>query len=278
MKNHIKQLSVALVAIFCILLCTFQAFATPDVVTDTTPVQTEAPVVTEAPIIETEPVTEAPIVETEPATEPATEATTAATQPKTQATQKPTYATQSPTVAATQATTSYVAAQTTPAVNNYVDDDDDNNQNQSSTLYDSDKRVDTNDLDDSDWAEITERLKNNNGSSSTGDDFGFIQNNNDDGDNGLWILIVGILLILAGIGIIATLIALHIKKKNGLSNNKNDKNPPSDKSNGGKRVSPTEKKQINKRSKYDTAEVYIPRRTASKSRSSYGGTRYKPKH
>jgi len=272
MKNQIKQLCVALVAILCISLCTIQAFATPDVITDTNPVQTEAPIVTEAPTVATTPPTEAPTVAppTEPVTQPATEAPTKATQPATQATQQPTYATKAPTTAtAPPATSAYQPAQTSPAVNN--NQSVDNNQSQPTDTFDSDKRVDTDNLDDSDWAEITERLKGN-GSKNTGDDFGFIQNNNDDEDNGLWILIVGILLILAGIGIIATLIVLHIRKKKGLSKDK--KNPPRNSGNG-KRVSPTEKKQINKRSKYDTAEVYIPRRTSSKGRNSYGGTRYK---
>ena len=274
MKNQIKQLCVAFVTILCISLCTVQAFATPDVVTDTAPpVQTEAPIVTEVPTVATVPATVAPTVapDTEPATQPETEAPTKATQPVTHATQKPTYATKSPTTATNPpATNAYQPAQTTPAVNN--NQPVDNNQSQPTDTFDSDKRVDTDNLDDNDWAEITEKLKGN-GSKSTGDDFGFIQNNNDDDDNGLWILITGILLILAGIGIIVTLITLHIRKKKGLSKDK--KNPPSRNSGNGRRVTPAEKKQINKRSKYDTAEVYVPRRTSSKSKNSYGGTRYK---
>lgn len=286
MKNQIKLFSVALIVMFCISLCTFNVFATPeeDVIADTAPSTTAPVAVTTAATTAatTAPTTAPAQVETVPTTAATVPQTTAPTSsPSTTAATTPT---QVSTTAPTTVSTYYEKPETYP-VDSYEENGDDSIlTQQQAELYDTDgTRVDTDTLDDSDWAEIKKRLQNAGNDSSNAGDFAFIKDNDSSGDNGLWILITGIALIVAGVAVIGLMIFFSVKKKNNLKKGKGRKQPPSRNRpngtrSGGKRTSPAEKRQINRRSKYDTAEVYVPKRTPSRGRSSYGGTRYKPKH
>lgn len=71
----------------------------------------------------------------------------------------------------------------------------------SAALYDvDDRKIDDNELSGNDWGDINLSLQSAN--AAEGDDIGdfsFIQENNSANDNGYWILILGILLLLLGI-------------------------------------------------------------------------------
>ena len=281
MKSRIKLLCVALIVMFSISLCTLQVFATPEA--EQPGNNTAETVATEEPPVYTEPPTEP---DTNPPTEATVPPTEAPTVPPTEATSSSTAATTPPTVAPTSpVTTTPVYGSNDEEPETYAQEDDNTDITPQSSFYDTDgKRVDTDNLKKSDWNEIAEMLKNADGSGDA-HDFGFIQNNNGGGDNGFWILFGGIALIVIGTAIIVFVIVFEIRKKKNLKNNKhnrNGKNPPAGKLNHSeprkKPVTPAEKKQINRRSKFDTADVFIPRRTPASKKRTYGGTRYKPKH
>lgn len=269
MKNKIKLLSIVLIVTFCLSLCTI----TTNAVTATVnkigePIAETVPVATDPPV-ETE-----PVATQEPTQTPTQEPTQAPTQ---QITQEPTQPiTQPPTQAPTerptqQETVNRPTRETTPAPN--VDSttpvvQNDNSQSATHSVYDVDGDVDTDNLNKKDWDELKDMLDGADGKGSAGGDFDFIQKNTRSGDNGLWILIVGIVCVVAGIGIIVAVIYFSKKKKKMLDAG----NFESDSKKQEKKTTSQEKRQINKRSKYDTDEVYISR---EKTR---GGTRYKPRH
>ncbi|MBQ5398777.1 MAG: hypothetical protein IIU14_04985 [Ruminococcus sp.] len=165
-------------------------------------------------------------------------------------------------------------------------------------VYNAKSKVDNQDtLKNKDWKSITAQLKNatNKGDSDSGDDFGWIQNNTSSSDNGVWILYVGIALeVVAGV-IIITLIVLAIRRRKkmdsraGRRSDNDRRTPPRGGSNN--RISDRQaapqrpdravraqslesRRQVNRRSKFDTDEVYIPKKTQKRS----SGRRYKPRH
>lgn len=141
--------------------------------------------------------------------------------------------------------------------------------------YESDGKVDESELSDSDWEAIAQSLSNDNNSSG-GDDFNFIKNNTSSGDNGLWMLILGaILVILAILGITYVIIS-SLNKKNkyayaGAPNQRttsaNAKPRPRNDYGDGYTKSKKQPKLISKRRIEDTADIKLPRNS--------GGNRYK---
>lgn len=82
-------------------------------------------------------------------------------------------------------------------------------------LYDTDKKIDVNELSKGDWGDIAKQLKNSGKSDSGGaDDFTFIQNNTSRTDNGHWIIIAGITCIALSVTGFIYLIASKIHKRN----------------------------------------------------------------
>lgn len=82
-----------------------------------------------------------------------------------------------------------------------------------SELYDVKDKIDDSELSDSDWNAIAKSLENASNTGS-GDDFNFIKKNTSKSDNGLWILIVGaLLIILAIVGITYVILSSLNKKK-----------------------------------------------------------------
>ncbi len=180
--------------------------------------------------------------------------------------------------------------------NNYNSNNNNYNNNQSrsaivsstkaatSPVYDVDKeKVATDTLKKNDWASIKEKLSRaeNSDDANDADSFSYIQDNNSDGDNGLWILYSGIgLEVLAGI-IIITLIILGVRRRKrlqrkcaeaGIDTNSQRHSEPK-RSHTAPPPTRTQKRQTNKRSKYDTDEINL---RAANRRSN--GKRYKPKH
>lgn len=274
-----RIVSLMFVAILCLSLCTFYAFAVPgdgEVGVDTQPIATDDPPVvvtdspTDPPVVTSPPPTAAPVY-TKP---PQTQAPVYTNPPKTQAP----VATKAPN-------------------NNYNNNTPQNNTpqqqatvaNNGGGLYNvDDHKIDDGTLKNKDWEDIKNSLKNADGSESAADDFDFIRYNDNDGDNGTWILYTGIAFEIIAVGIIVTLIVLARRRKKKVQNSKhsnrgNDHNNPSS---GGKRpahsepqrasrqLTPKQARQVKKRSKYDTDEVYIPRNNPRQS----GNGRYKPKH
>lgn len=83
----------------------------------------------------------------------------------------------------------------------------------SAALYDSDSKIDVNELSKNDWGDIAKLLKNTGSSDSDGDDFAFIQKNTSKSDNGHWIIICGAACILLSITGFIYLIASKISRK-----------------------------------------------------------------
>ncbi len=267
MKNKIKLLSGLLIVIFSISLCTISAFAVPDDdVIATQPVVTE-PVATE-PVVTTPEPTE---IETMAPTVPPT---TKATKPKTEPTTKQPVYTTKPATTATQyqtQSTQYYTAQATVA------------PTQPPILATDGNRVDEKTLNDSDWEDIKNQLLNNGDDGKGADNFDFIHNNSDNEDNGMWLLVTGIVLVVIGVAVIAFWIVYGVKKKRCLdkrkdSDRRNNRRPSYEDNHYPRRdrreTTPYEKRQINRRSKYDTGEVELPRNRHSQNRpSSRGGSR-----
>lgn len=279
MKRTLRIASIIVTLILCISLCTINVLAEPDDIDDAT--VAPVPTVTDAPPVptETEPVTAAP---TEP---PVTEPPTTAP-PVTQAP-----VTEPPATAAPATDAPIYSSSGT----NYSSYDSDYYSSKSSALssptkaptaavYDvDDRKVDTNTLRKKDWEKIAEKLKNADADDGDVDDFGFIKDSDDNFDNGAWMLYLGITLLSSGVIIIIVMIIFAVRKKKtlGSKHSKNDdrKNPPrggsrSGPTRGGSRASKSQSsRQVKKRSKYDTDEVYIPRNASQR-----GGGRYKPRH
>lgn len=154
-------------------------------------------------------------------------------------------------------------------------------------LYDVKKTVDGKELNSKDWEDIAASLKNaGSASGDDGDDFSFIKNNNSSSDNGDWMLYVGIaLIVLSVVGVAYVIISNvnnHKKAKAGsyvhtsagkgratatagasrYADDYNDNYRPQSRS---------PKVSAERRSKFDTADITIPRHNSS----SKGGRRYK---
>lgn len=80
-------------------------------------------------------------------------------------------------------------------------------------LYETDKKVDVNELSKNDWGDLSKLLKNTGTAEGDGDDFAFIQNNTSKKDNGHWIVIAGLLCILLSITGFVYLIASKIRRR-----------------------------------------------------------------
>ncbi len=272
--NKKSMLSYIIFAIiFCLSICTINVMAVSDddnyVVTEAPPVVTQAP--TAAPVY-TNPPTAANVY-TNPPTKsyvaPATKKSTSSYVAP--ATKKSTSSYVAPATSAYRATSA--AKSTTSA------------DNKKSEIYDvDDEDVDVDTLQKDDWKDIEELLKDaNQNDDSDIDDFNFIKNNDGKSDNGEWILYLGIGFEVIAVGIIVTLIILAVRRKKKVNNARHrnlpsgtDKIPEQRESQrpvSNRQISSHQQsRQIKKRSKYDTDEVYISKKKDSQN------NRYKPKH
>ncbi len=141
-------------------------------------------------------------------------------------------------------------------------------------LIDANENIDVNELSSNDWKDISANLKNAS-NSSDGDDFSFIQNNNSSGDNGYWLLIIGVVLVLLSLAGITYFFVSGASLRKKLasagapahSGSYQSRYRASDDYDDGYRVSRKEEKKKAKRSsRYDTAEVNLPKKNNSKNR------------
>ena len=140
-------------------------------------------------------------------------------------------------------------------------------------VYDAEKDdVSKDTLNKSDWEKIAAQLKN--ASQSGDDDFAFIRNNDANGaNNGEWMLILGIAMEVIGIGVIVFVIIYGQKRKkaaNGPSHSGNPYVAGGPKPKKKPELTRADKQSAKKRSKFDTAEIELPKQENPK--------RYKPKH
>ncbi|MBR1731650.1 MAG: hypothetical protein IJ725_04385 [Ruminococcus sp.] len=164
-----------------------------------------------------------------------------------------------------------------------------NEKAETAAVYDAeDDDVSTDTLKKSDWTKIAEQLKNASG--DDGDDFAFIRNNDpNSGNNGEWMLILGIAMEAAGLGIIIWLVVMKARQKKaikvGANNGRGNGGTPSGMGRASKPDKPQRAARSEKaskpqrfsqkqRSKFDTADIVVPKHAKQPS----GGKRYKPKH
>lgn len=150
----------------------------------------------------------------------------------------------------------------------------------SASLYDVNGSISDKTLNSGDWSDISERLKNASNSADDGDDFAYIQNNNSSTDNGSWMLIVSVLcFVLSAAGILYFIVLTVQSKKNGkyavaASSGKRTKSSSGSGDYYGDGYRASSAKRTNKSSKFDTAEVTLPKNTSGK-RYKNNGRRYK---
>ncbi len=151
----------------------------------------------------------------------------------------------------------------------------------SAALYDSNHVIDDSVLSNGDWNDIAANLKNASRTDDGSDDFGFIKNNDSLGDNGEWMLIVGIMCLLLSAAGITYLIASSVMRRKKIAGGSYSSGRPavaasgtggryrsnSDYDDGYRVSSKCAQKKIDRSRKYDTADVKIPK--------SVQGTRYK---
>ncbi len=270
MSKITKLITALLLTVFCFTLFTVTAMAVGDenssaeqpggngeviVPTDAPPVP---PPTTPLPV-ETDPIpTEAP--------------TTSYWEPETEA---PTYDyADTPTQAPTYVDNDYDDGYDddyNSSQNSYDNQQDYNNvqPNTESTavLYDTNHKIDSQELSNNDWKEISANLAN--ASNNAGDDdgdFSFIQKNSNTGDNGYVILISGIVCILLGMTGVIYIIGSKASRNKKLSGNGNAQHSTSG---GGHFRASDDYDDGYKRSKYDTADVKLPKSKKS------GGRRFK---
>lgn len=137
---------------------------------------------------------------------------------------------------------------------------------ETSPLYESDREIDDSELSKSDWDYIKANLNNADGSDDGSDDFNFIKKNDSKGDNGDWMLFVGLACVLLSIAGIVYVIASGVirrkKVKSGAYASASASNPryrDDDDYGDGYRSSKSEKKKLDRSRKYDTADVVLPR-------------------
>lgn len=113
--------------------------------------------------------------------------------------------------------------------------------------------IDDKTLSNSDWDDISANLKNASASDSSGDDFNFIKKNTSKTDNGNWMLYSGLACIVLSLAGITYFIVSTVKSRKSYAY-------------AGKSANASRAK----RSKFDTADIEIPKRTSNKN-----GTRFK---
>ncbi len=148
----------------------------------------------------------------------------------------------------------------------------------SASLIKSDDNIDEKTLSSNDWSDIAKNLKNTDTSSSDGDDFNFIKNNNSKGDNGHWMFYVSLVLLSLGVaGIVYFVISTVLNRKKRVTVGGRS-NAPKSKSAQPQRYSSNDDyaddysssgRKSERRSKYDTAEIQLPKNNQK------GGRRYK---
>lgn len=151
----------------------------------------------------------------------------------------------------------------------------------SAALIKSDDNIDEKTLSSSDWSDISKNLKNANTSNSDGDDFNFIKNNDSKGDNGHWMFYVSLVLLALGIAGIAYFVISTVLNRKRVAVGRGhapSKNKSAQSAAKAQRYSSNDdyaddysssKKKPERRSKYDTAEITLPKN------NSKGGRRYK---
>ena len=154
---------------------------------------------------------------------------------------------------------------------------------ETAAVYDAERDdVSTDTLKKGDWAKIAALLKNSNG--DEGDDFAFIRNNDpNSGNNGEWMLILGILMEAAGLGITVFLFVVNNRRKNAVKAGvggrhpaeRNKRDPRAAKHPRRAERAPARHEFTRKqRSKFDTADIAVP----GKNGKSGEGKKYRPKH
>lgn len=149
----------------------------------------------------------------------------------------------------------------------------------SASLYNSSGSVSEKTLNSGDWNDISEQLKNASNISDDADDFGFIQNNNDLSDNGDWMLIAGIVCFALSAAGILYFIVLTVQNKNksklavaGVTGRDSKSSASRDYYGDGYKTHSSQKAK--RSSKFDTAEVTLPKSSQGK-RYKNNGRRYK---
>lgn len=149
----------------------------------------------------------------------------------------------------------------------------------SAALYNSSGSVGDKTLNNNDWNDISERLKNASNSADDGDDFSFIQKNDSLSDNGGWMLVVSVVCFaLSAAGILYFIVLTVQNKKKGAfagatnTGRMSKSNSSRDYYGDGYRAASA--KSSKKSSKFDTAEVSLPKNTQGK-RYKNGGRRYR---
>lgn len=248
-----------------------------------------------APTAETEyipPETQAPETQA-PQTQP----------PQTQAPQTQAPQTQAPETQAPEQTPQDNPVYDDNSYNNDVNNDYNNSYNaeeresnttdekaETSAVYDAENDdVSKETLKKGDWAKIAEQLKNSNGGAD--DDFAFIRNNDQGGsDNGEWMLVLGIAMEAVGVGIIIFLIVMKVRQKkavakagaggraprggNGSGQPPRGNAPARNQPHRSERAPQPQRTTKKQRSKFDTADIELPKHAKKPS----GGSRYKPRH
>lgn len=115
--------------------------------------------------------------------------------------------------------------------------------------------IDDKTLSKSDWNDISANLKNASLTDSDGDDFSFIKKNTSKTDNGHWMLYAGIACVALSLAGIIFFIVSTVKSRRRY--------------NFAPATGNTKAEKV-KRSRFDTADIELPKHTTSK-----GGTRFK---
>ena len=148
----------------------------------------------------------------------------------------------------------------------------------SASLIKSDDNIDEKTLSSNDWSDIAKNLKNTDTSGSDGDDFNFIKNNNSKGDNGHWMFYVSLVLLSLGVAGIAYFVISTVLNRKKRVTVGGRSNAPKSKSAQPQRYGSNDDyaddysssgRKSERRSKYDTAEIQLPKNNQK------GGRRYK---
>lgn len=293
MNRRSKLLSIIFVLIFCLSICTLSAYAANGYYYNEEPVTQPVP---------TEPV---PDPTQPPAPDPVpTESPTYAPE-SSESSYQPSYDPDPQSSYDPGNQESYYESSYYQNDNSYISSQNDNfvaapisnaeppSADSNVELYDVKKTVDGKELNSKDWDDIATSLKNA-GSLAVGDgdDFSFIKNNNSSSDNGDWMLYAGIaciLLSLAGIAyVIVSNVNNHKKASVGGHSVPAKRRPvpakrrPVPASAGANRYRndysdnyssqprKTNRVSAERRSKFDTADVKLPRQNGNN-----GGRRYR---
>ncbi len=195
MKHTAKIIPIVLALVLCFLTFSFAVSAENTDETTGTEATVSPTDTTEAPVTDPPAETE-PVTEPEPATEPYTSPET------------------DPTAAYEPPTEEYIVQteETIPLPTDAPDYYPESNAvaSQNIETINVDEYTDTNTLTDEDWEQIRLSLAQNS-DDGTGDDFSFIKNNSATTNNGHWIIIVGVLLIICAAVCIAAFVMLSKK-------------------------------------------------------------------